>query len=198
MGYLSFPMKMAIGLTMAGVLTMAQADDVTETVSEAMSAYKKGNYTQAIDDLSYALELIKQKKGEGIKAYLPEALPGWKAGEATTQTAGTAMMGGGTIVSRRYTKGNSNVEVQIITDSPMMQTVAMMMGNPMFASGSGKLTRINRQKAIVEYDKQSKSGQIQMIAGDRYLVIVSGDNVAEADLLGYAKAIDIKKLNAMK
>ena len=179
-------------------VTGSVADDVLDTIDDAVSAYKSGNYSQAVEDLNYAAELIRQKKGENLKNYLPAPLNGWKASEAETQTASTAMMGGGTVVKRSYTKGDSRIEVQIITDSPMMQTVAMMIGNPMFMGGGGKMIRINRQKAIIEYDKQSRSGQIQMVAGEKYLIIVSGDNVTEDDLKAYAKAIDVKKLNSIK
>jgi len=195
----SFVKRAAVGVAMAAVLVTASvADDVTETIDEALAAYKKGDYTQAVEDLNYAAELIRQKKGENLKDYLPAPLEGWKASEAESQTAGAAMMGGGTVVQRRYTRGDSSVEVQYITDSPMMQTVAMMLGNPMFAGGAGKMTRINRQKAMIEYDKQQKSGQIQMVVGDKYLIIVSGDNVSEEDLKAYAKANDFKKLSALK
>jgi hypothetical protein len=191
--------KMAAGIAMAAVIvTGSAADDVLDTIDDAVAAYKSGNYSQAVEDLNYASELIRQKKGENLKDYLPAPLAGWKASEAESQTASTAMMGGGTVVQRRYTKGDSSVEVQIITDSPMMQTVAMMIGNPMFMGGGGKMTRINRQKAIIEYDKQQHSGQIQMVAGEKYLIIVSGDNVSEDDLQAYAKAIDVKKLNSLK
>jgi len=37
-----------------------------------------------------------------------------------------------------------------------------------------------------------------MVAGEKYLIIVSGDNVTEDDLKAYPKAIDVKKLNSIK
>jgi len=169
-----------LAMTATAFLGMpAVADDVTETIDEALAAYKQGNYSQAVEDLNYAAELIRQKKGQSLQAYLPAPLPGWKAGEAETQTAATAMMGGGTVVKRQYTKGDSSIEVQIITDSPMMQTVAMMIASPMFVGGGAKMIRINRQKAIIDYNKQERSGQIQMVAGERYLIVVHGNNVSE-------------------
>jgi len=181
-----------------GTLSLC-ADEVTDTIEGALSAYKNGEYSMAAEDLGYALELIKQKKGENLKDYLPEPLTGWKAEAAEAQTAGAGMMGGGTIVNRIYEKGEGRVKIEIVTDSPLMQSFAMVLANPAFAtSDGGKLMRIGRQKAIVSYDAQGHSGDIKMVVGNRFLVTVEGTAVSESDLVDYAKAIDLEKLTSMQ
>ena len=181
-----------------GVLSLS-ADDVTDTIESALAAYKKGEYSMAADDLGYALELVKQKKGENLKDYFPQPLAGWKAETAESQTTGAGMMGGGTMASRVYLKGESRIQIEIVTDSPLMQSFAMMLSNPAFAtSDGGKMIRIGRQKAVESYDASLHSGDIKMMVGSRFLVTVMGENVGEADLLDYAKAIDLEKLSAMQ
>ena len=69
-----------------------QADDITETLQEAMASYEKGDYVQTKEDLVYAMELLKQKKGDSIKMVLPDALSGWEAEEATSETAGAGCL----------------------------------------------------------------------------------------------------------
>ena len=175
------------------------ADEVTDTISEAVEAYKKGEYTRATEDLTYVLELLKQKKGDNLKNFLPEPLEGWTADEATFQTAGSAMLGGGTMISRTYHKFKSKITIEMVTDSPMMQGIAMMLSNPMFASSdSGKLTRINREKAMIKYSKKNSSGDITMVVDKRFMITVKGKEVSKEELLDYAKAIDIKKLKEMQ
>ncbi len=175
------------------------ADDVTDTIENALDAYKHGEYSTAAEDLSYAMELIKQKKGESLKDYFPKPLSGWKAEDATSQTAGSGMMGGGTVVNRRYKKGNSEIAINMVTDSPMMQGFAMMMGNPMFAtSDGGKMIRIKRQKAMLKYDKRDQSGEISMMVANRIMVTIAGEGISEDELMAYAKAIDVRKLSNMQ
>ena len=177
----------------------ALADDVTDSVNEALQLYQDGKFTEAVNSLNYASQLIQQKKGASLESVMPAALSDWTAEEASSQAAGAAMFGGGVSAERRYTKGEStSVKIQIVTDSPMLQAVMMMMGNPMFAtSDGGKLETIGGQKAIVKLDAENKSGEIQIVVANRFLVTLEGQEVVKDDLTAYAKAIDYAKLAAL-
>ena len=178
--------------------TIAFADDVTDSINEAMQYYKNGEYTSAVESLNYASQLIQQKKGEGLESLLPKPLDGWTAEATTSQAMGTAMLGGGVTAERQYKKGGSSITIQIITDSPLLQSFMMMFSNPMFAaSDGGKLEKIGGQKAIVKYDAQNKSGDVKIVVANRFLVSVEGEEVAKEDLKKYAEAIDYKKLAAL-
>ncbi len=177
------------------VSTPAFADDVTEYINEALQYYKDGDYSDAVDSLNYAEQLIQQKKSTGLEAFLPEPLKGWKAEAATSQAASSAMMGGGITAERNYTKGNSSIEIQIMADSPMLQGVMMMMSNPMFATADGgKLERIGKQKAIVKFDPNTKDGDLQIVVANRFMVSIDGQGITKKVLTDYAKAIDYKKM----
>ena len=163
-----------------------------------MQYYKDGQYTDAAGSLDYAAQLIRQKKGGELTSLLPEALKGWKADDATSQAAGAAMMGGGITVERSYHKGSSKVTIQVISDSPLMQGVMMMLSNPMFASSDGgRLERISGQKASVKYNENNERGDIKIVVANRFLITIEGRKVAKDDLKEYAKAIDYKKLAAL-
>lgn len=173
--------------------TNLSADDITDTMQDALSAYKKGDYVQAKEDLTYVMELLKQKKGETIQGFLPEALDGWKAEEAKSENAGSGMLGGGSTTSRTYTKGESKILIEVITDSPLLQGLGSLLGNPMFNSG-GKLKRINREKATIKYNTKNESGDVTIMLDKRFLITVKGSKVTEDELIDYAKAIDLKKI----
>ena len=142
--------------------------------------------------------MIQKKKSDILTSFLPKPLDGWSAKDSTSQAVGAAMFGGGVTAEREYTKGDSSIKVQIVTESPMLQSMMMMFANPMFAaSDGGKMEKIKRQKAIVKYDSSNKEGEIQIVVAKRFLVTINGDSVSKDDLKAYAKAIDYKKLKAM-
>ncbi|MBN2428497.1 MAG: hypothetical protein JXK94_09190 [Deltaproteobacteria bacterium] len=173
----------------------AGADDVTDSINEGLKSYQKGEHGSAVESLNYAVQLIQQMKGEGLEAFLPEPLSGWTAEPASSQASGGAMMGGAVAASRAYSKDSSSVDIQIITDSPMMQGVMMMFSNPMFATADGgKLEKINGEKAIVKYDAANREGEIQLVVANRFFIVIDGSDVSKDDLKSYAQGIDFKKL----
>ena len=182
-----------ISLSTLLLTSTALADDITETMEDALKSYNKGDYVQTKEDLTYVMELLKQKKGNSIKEILPDALEGWTAEEATSETAGSGMLGGGATSSRTYTKDKSKIVIEVVTDSPLLQGLGSILGNPMFSSG-GELKRINREKATVKYNSKQKSGDITIMLDKRFLVTVRGKKVTEDELVEYAKAIDFKKI----
>jgi hypothetical protein len=108
------------------------------------------------------------------------------------------MLGGGIVAERNYSKDSKNVTVTFAMDSPLLQSFAMVLSNPMFATADGgKMTRIDGQKAVVKYDDSSKSGEINLIVANRVLVTVKGDQVDQADLTEYAKSVAYQNLSAL-
>lgn len=193
-------MKKLTKLALAPLLLTAflNADDISETLTEAIKSYEAGEYSTAVEDINYALQLIQQKKSEGLASYLPEPLEGWTAKKAESQSAGSAMFGGGIGSHRTYKKGSSKIKIEILTDSPVLQSMMGLFTNPMFATADGgKLERIGRQKAIIKYKEERERGEITVVVDKRFLVKVEGTKVSEDDLKAYAKAIDFKKLKKL-
>jgi hypothetical protein len=178
---------------------LAFADDVTDAINEALQNYNDGKFSDAMTSLNYASQLIGQKKGGDLQSFLPQPLSGWEAEEASSQSVGAAMLGGGVSAERHYNKGSSSVRIQIVTDSPMIQSMMMMFGNPMLAGADGsKMEKISGEKAIVKYNAAEKTGTITLVIANRYLVTLDGNDAAIEDLKAYAGKIDYKKLAAMQ
>ncbi len=174
------------------------ADDVQESINEALQYYNNGEYKDAVDTLNYASQLIQQKRSGGLELFLPEPLDGWRMQDTSSQAMAAAMFGGGISAEREYRKGSSSVKVQIITDSPLMQGMMMMFSNPMYAtSDGGKLERIGRQKAIVKYDSGKKKGDVNIVVANRFLVTIEGQEISKEELTAYAEAIDYNKLQSL-
>jgi len=197
----SLPVRLIRGLTISASLcfaTQVHADDVLESINEAVESYKKGAYSEAVNSLNYATQLIQQKKGDALAELFPPPLDGWEALEASSQVAGAAMLGGGLSAERQYTRGGSSVTIRVVADSPMLQGMMMLLTNPMFAtSDGGKLERIAKQQALVKYDPANRSGDINLPVANRFLVTIEGSGVDREELKKYAEGIDYEKLSAL-
>jgi hypothetical protein len=74
----------------------------------------------------------------------------------------------------------------------------MMLSNPMLASSDGgKLRKIKNQKAVVKYNEINKTGEIQIVVVNRFLVTINGNNVSEDELVEYAMAVNYLKLSRL-
>ncbi|HPE59360.1 MAG: hypothetical protein KDI15_12635 [Thiothrix sp.] len=169
----------------------SMADEVTDSIKEATDAYEQGDHTGAIENLNYAVQLIQQQKGKALESLLPAAPDGWTAGDAESTAVGAAMFGGGVTAERRYTKGDSSISVQIVTDSPMLQGMMALFTNPMFASSSGgKMEKVAGQKVISSYDSTKQGGDYKIAVANRFLVTVTGDKVSKDEMDAFVEGID--------
>ena len=176
----------------------ACADEILDSINEAIEAYNEKEYAEAAESLDYAKQLIQQLRSENIMKFLPEALPGWESKTAQTQSMG--MMGGMSGVEKKYSKpgtgnqGRKNITINIMADSPMMQGM-MAMFNPAYAGAQGgKLQKIKRNKAMVKYDPDSRRGEANVMVDKSYIVSIKGNSIDKEDLMNYAEAIDYKGL----
>ncbi len=177
-------------------IAVEETDDVLTTIDQAVKQYKSGDYAGAASNLDYASQLVRQKKSERMKSLLPEPFIGWEAKEASSQALGTAVFGGGVTVRRDYfSKNNGSVSIEIVSDSPVLQSIMMMLNNPMFAGASGgMLETIKAQRAIVKFDDKDRSGEINIVVASRFMVTVKGKGVNRNTLVKYAEAVDYVSL----
>ena len=190
-------LSIIIGIGILSICYMGQAvaDEVTDSIQEAIDYYNEGDFVEAANTLDYASQLIRQKRSGNLEDFLTEPLTGWSAKDVESQVAGAAYLGGMISAKRSYRKEQSSITIEIITDSPMIQSMVMMLSNPAYATADGgKLAKIERQKAVIKYKPSNKSGEINIVVAKKYLVNVKGLNINEADLVAYASAIDYKKL----
>lgn len=181
-------------LTMAALIAMAvaapaRADEISDAIGEAQRAYQGGQFQAAQTALQEALQLLQQRGAAGLAAALPDALPGWTAEEATSSAAGAAGLFGGSTASRSYSNAQGqSVEIQVMSDNPMIAQLAAVIANPMLAGTMGRLVRVGELRAI-----QATDGNVSMLVDNRILVQVQGDAPPEAKL-AYARAINVARL----
>ena len=188
----------AIALSLA--VCPIRADDVTDSLATAKSAYEAGNFSEAIQSIDYAGQLIRQKKGEAVAKVLPAAPAGWTAEESESDSQAAAVLGGMVSAKRTYNReSGGSVTIQIQSDSPLLQSLGMMFSNPMMLTASGaKLENIKGQKCAVTYKASNKGGDVKVIVDNRYLVTIEGRDLTRDDLMLFAKAVDFAGLAALK
>ncbi len=177
----------ALGIALTGPSGAARADEIADEIRNALELYESGKVAEAKDALEFAAQLLAQRKASGLEALFPEPLSGWSA-EDTGSAAGAMPFGGGITGARRYVKGGQSVNITIIGDSPMIQGLAMMFGNPAMAGSAGaKAQRIKGQRALV-----TPEGDIKILVG-QFLVQIEGSAPAAAKMQ-YANALPFDDL----
>ncbi|MAM86281.1 hypothetical protein [Allohahella sp. A8] len=181
----------AAGLALASAAAIA--DEITEAIDTGLSAYKDGDMSTAASQLDYASTLIRQKKAEQITGVFPEPLSGWTAEDAQSESSGAAMFGGGISANRSYQKGDSYLTIELVMDSPMLQSMMGMFNNPsMIAMQGGKLIKIAGNNAMLEEDGERT--KIVFVANNTALFTLTGDGMKADEVKAYANAIKLDKL----
>ena len=174
-------------------LSALQADEVTDAINEALSSYQSGDLTNAAAQLDYASTLVRQNKAQSLVALFCEPLEGWTSDEADSNAAAGAFLGGGISASKRYSKGESEVTINLFVDSPMLQSVSMMLANPaMLGMTGGKLVKVQGYKAILQ--SESDEHELSFVVNNALLTMKGSYGTTKDELMAYASALNLSVL----
>lgn len=139
-----------------------------------------------------------------LKALLPEELPGLKRTEASGEKNGAM----GMVISQANAQYSSDEGASIrvkIQDMGGMSGFAAMaqFGWAMqevdreTETGYEKTVMIGGNKALEKYDRESKSGDIQIMVKSRFMVEIDGSDIEPAALQGTVAKLPLDKLAAL-
>lgn len=184
----------AVGLLVAPALAAA-GDEVLDHLKEAETAYKAGNYSEALDALDYAKNKLLEKQSNKFDSALPGEMLGYKVEPGrSNDAAAMAFLGGGTGTSRHYKKKNQSIDITVSTNPTLVTSYSMAMK---FAAQQPNttLTKIKGNKALKMYDPSRKRVEITMILLNSMAIRIEGDSQDSADdAVKFAEAIDYKPL----
>ncbi len=171
------------------------ADNVIDSIEKAKALYAQGKYYKAVTELNFTIGLIQDKQLDKFKTLLPEPPSGWSAENVEGSRAAGQIMGGGINVSRNYhSKDGQEVHIEMITDSPLLSSVMMLLSNPLIMGG-GRLVAIKGEKGIEEWHPGEHSGKIQIVLQNRMLITIRGSNLkAKNALYDFAKRLDFSRI----
>ena len=183
----------ALLLSVAAV-SGAHADDVTDQINEALKAYQSHDTQAAIAALDAASNLLRQSRADGLKRLLPPLPPGWTADAAEATAVSVAILGGGITASRAYHNGDQRVEVQIVADSPMLQTVAALIGSPLGSFGGMKTVVIGGRR--MTYSDSDRS--YMTLVADKVIVRIEGNaDTPDPTLKSFIAIIDFAAIEKL-
>ena len=64
------------------------ADEVTDSIDEAIEYYREGDFVEAANSLDYASQPIRQKRSGSLETFLPDPLTGWSAKDVEFSSCG--------------------------------------------------------------------------------------------------------------
>jgi len=190
-------------ILLAGLLTLPMlmstpllADEIEDQIQAGLKAYQDKDYKIAVDELKFAMAQVEKLAQMDNQKLLPPALDGWtmKTDDRGAQTA-MSMMGGGTSIGANYTRGNENIHIQIIANSPMIAMVGMMINNPMMAAADEN-TKPYRYKRIKGVKKTEGSNtEITLLLVGQIMLRLDGENLKDTAVLEqYLDKMDMKAL----
>jgi hypothetical protein len=180
-------------LLLATLSVPALADDVTDQINEAVTAYQRKDVTTAIAGLEAALNLLRQGRADAYGKLLPNPPPGWTADDVEAVAIGVMMAGGGTGATRKYhngDNGDSTVTISVLADSPMLQAMSAIASSGIGAAAGMRTQIVNGRRTLFMKDDNA----FTTIVGDHILVRVEGQGVPEDALKRFLIAIDFTAL----
>lgn len=176
--------RFLVAATLA-LATPVMADDVTDALDNALTAYEDGDIQYALEELGYAQQLLKAMKADSLESFLPAAPDGWTRSLNPDFVTGLGMMGGGVGVQADYTgPGGASMQVMLMADNPMVASLGPMIANA--AMMGGKIVRVGREKFVLQNDELSG------LIGNRVLVQASGSD--RETVVGLLESMDFRAL----
>ncbi|MFO0933795.1 MAG: hypothetical protein U1E39_13980 [Planctomycetota bacterium] len=175
-----------VGLVGPAVLTRADDVDLPSTLDGVKTAIAEKHYGRALTDLQVVMAEVARLRTDVLKARLPAAPEGWTAGEAEGQDAAAlAAIGGGTVVRRRYEKGDARVTVELMVGGSMwaapLQTI---LSNPAFVGGGMKVVTVKGHRGLLEVRAEEKRATLSLLLNNvlNGVLKIEGDGVTREDV----------------
>lgn len=201
--------KMAEAAKKMEEIAKARKSDAPQTPQEAM---KQG--ADAMAAASAMIGAMAGGDGKGavepvdfreLKALLPESIAGMKRGEVSGERAAVAGIKASHAQARYADGGGTRLRVKI-TDTGSLSGFAGMAGAAWAMididretdRGYEKTSTVDGRKMHEKWNTKDKRGEVDVIVASRFIVEVRATGIEMKDLKQTLKAIDFKKLEALK
>jgi hypothetical protein len=182
--------------------------DVTASLTDAETAFKKNQYGDARFSVQQAMLGVEMMIGKEILKGLPDSIGAIKKDTTSDKVTSTSWGWVGLTMQRDYFEGGKQnmkdnrkeIGFMLSNNSAWMQAINLYFsGGYAQTSGSGdtqnwKQTRLKGYKAVIEFE-QSSGYKISVPIGQTSLLILQGVNFAtEQDFMNACNAFDIDKI----
>ncbi|WP_439556063.1 hypothetical protein [Dyadobacter sp.] len=194
-------------LLLSASLILVGCKGKDNATDEADSAGTASGALQALTDKAKAIgngKTVDPVDFRKLKDLLPGKLLGLKRIESSGEKSG-AMGFTVSTAQASYKDGDASLDVEIVdtggiagVSTVALATWAMADIDKETATGYEKTTALEGYKAFEKYDTQSKSGEINILVADRFVVNVEGNNLTIDQLKEALSLIGLAELSALK
>ena len=192
--------KIILCIFILGVCAQMQAQEFAKRLTEAKTAYSSGK----LDDSRFAMEQMLQEldiiTGKEVLKILPAQMGTKSANTRADNVSGSSGFFG-VVIHREYgTIDSSNVDVEIISNSPLITSVNALLALPFVANtGDSKVIRISGYKALVQ--KVSTSGdradwEIQLPLNST-LITLKAPGLSQDDVVKLGNTLPVDQIAKM-
>ncbi len=140
-----------------------------------------------------------------MKALLPATLPDMKRTKAGGEKTGALGMLVSYAEARYESDSGGSIEIKITDNSGLGPLMALSQAgwttmeiDQETETGYERTTTIGGSKALEKYDSTGRSGEIQIMVDNRFMVQITVNGVDAAAMKAAAETIDLKKLAEIK
>ena len=179
-----FPALLSLGLLIGPPVL---ADETSDAIAAAQTAYEAGNLKAAAEALQAATRAIAVTKGALLTAALPPAPDGWTREDNTSMAQDFAAIGGGTGTEAYYAAPDgTTIMINMMTDSPLVTGMMGMFATEQMMAMMGKVVDLPGVKMI------EQDNALMGIVDGRLMVQIDGAPVDQ--LMPLASQIDYEAL----
>lgn len=144
-------MKKILFLTVIAAASFgANAQEFNKQLAAARTAYSAGKLEDARFAMQQMLQELDMLTGKEVLKLLPAKMQEQSAVSAKDNVSGASGFAG-VIVHREYGAADKKVELEIITNSPLIATLNSLLSLPILGtSGDNKVIKVGGYKALVQ------------------------------------------------
>ena len=186
----------------AAVVTNVCAQDFDKNMATARSSYAAGNLEGARFAMEQLLSDLDAAIGKEILKMLPAQMGALKSNAKDDNVSGSsAGMATGLYVHRTYGLDPKTAALDIINNSPLMNSIGMILNTPLMGSmmkdENQKTLKIQGYKSLLTKTLDSETGKTNyelQIPMNNTLVTLKVDDTNEGEITGFANAIPLAKI----
>ena len=170
--------------------TQANSDDPAAQTRQALKETNQGKDIQPVEM-------------EALKGLLPADLAGMKRTDASAEH--NQMMGFDMATAKaEYQAEDSSIQITIVDYGNLSGSMKMGLAGWSMTqysretdTGYEKTMTYKGYKGMEKYDKETKSGSVQLFVKDRFMVTVEGNQITMDALKNATDKVDLKKLESL-
>lgn len=174
------------------------AQEVPKLLDEARSEYGSGNLENARFALQQALNGINQSIGEDMLALMPATLSGMEKLDEQDNVTGVNTGFAGLFVSRYYQGEGRDASVEIVSDSPLLGSINILLSMPVFLNSdpNQKRIKVEGQKALLTKSDngESVSYEVQLVFGNTLFTFHTNGISSEDEVLSLLDEIPVRQI----